>query len=117
MTISIAACHQTAYTLNGGWRWLRTTVNVGRYPLTACRIVRSGPDGPILNLPDTALNRTILIEVPGNVQRLKQDAFPQAEDWRYAQRAAFRWVFDNCYMANDFVDGTFILIPNDGCGL
>lgn len=86
-------------------------------PLTAHRIVRSGPDAPILDLPDTARGETMLIEAPENVQRLKRDTIAQAQAWRDAQRAAFRWAFDNGYMANDFVDGAFVLVPDDGCGL
>lgn len=86
-------------------------------PVTAHRIVRSGPSGPILDLPDTSRRETILIEAPENVQQLKRDAIAQARAWRSAQRSAFRWAFDNGYMANDFVDGAFVLVPDDGCGL
>lgn len=86
-------------------------------PETARRVVRSGEYGPVLELPDAPPDGTVLIEAPENVQQLKRDDMAQALAWRYAQREAFGWAFANGYMANDFVDGTFVMVPYDGRGL
>lgn len=86
-------------------------------PADAVSILVSRPEGPALELPSERPPGPIRIATPVNVQRLKRENMALATAWRSAQREAFRWAFAHGYMASDFVDGAFHLVPDDGLGL
>ncbi len=100
------------------WRLNRTSAadDRGYPPRSALSIVTSSGDRPVLAIPPQHPGLPVLIEAPRNIQRLKGQNIEIAQAWRQAQRKAFTWAFGKGYLADDFRDGAFVLVPSDGIG-
>ncbi len=89
----------------------------GCSPRSAVRIVTSSGERPVLAIPAEHPGVPVLIEAPRNIQQLKGENIEMAQAWRQAQRKAFTWAFGKGYLADDFRDGAFVLVPGDGIAL
>lgn len=93
--------------LRDGKRWSGTTVP----PQTILRDRGGNPElwtqGIVLDLP-------IAIEIPRDLQTMKREAPDTALAWRLAVRRAFTTAFEKGYLACDFRDGAYILLPQTG---
>jgi predicted GNAT superfamily acetyltransferase len=73
-------------------------------------LVRQGKE-PELCLEDVPPDCPLAVQVPADIQALKQQDAESALHWRVAVRQAFSWALSRGYIARDFVDGAYILVP------
>ncbi len=66
---------------------------------------------PELQLDNIQANLPVTIEIPRDLQVIKRDAPDVALLWRMAVRQAFSMSFDKGYVARDFRDGAYVLMP------
>jgi predicted GNAT superfamily acetyltransferase len=70
-------------------------------------------DLPELRLGDVPPGRPLAIQVPADIQGLRQRDDRAALLWRVAVREAFTWAFSRGYVAADFDEGAHILFPSE----
>jgi predicted GNAT superfamily acetyltransferase len=75
-------------------------------PILACQ-----GNEPELCLQDVPPDCPLAIHVPADIQELKRRDQESALAWRVAVRRAFSWALGRGYVARDFVEGAYILVP------
>ena len=70
-------------------------------------------DLPELRLGGVPSDQPLAIQVPTDIQALRQHDAKSALLWRMAVREAFTWAFSRGYVAGDFDDGAHILFPSE----
>lgn len=67
---------------------------------------------PVTRIPDSDPYRPLAIQVPRDIQGIRQAEPATAAAWRTATRHAFSWAFERGYVARDFVSGAHLLFPS-----
>ncbi len=92
---------------------LRVSRKTLRAAQPAVPILMDLADLPELRLGDVPSDHPLAIQVPPDIQALRQRDAKSALLWRMAVREAFTWAFSRGYVAGDFDDGAHILFPSD----
>ncbi len=65
---------------------------------------------PSLTLDHGSEARTLRIDAPRDIQRLKRESPEIALEWRLSQRTALDWALERGYVVRDFSGGAYVLI-------
>lgn len=84
-----------------------------RHAHPAVPILMELADLPELRFGDVPADRPVAIQVPADIQALRQRDAKAALLWRMAVREAFTWAFSRGYVARDFDEGAHILFPKE----
>ena len=91
-------------------------------PVPPAPLSVSAPPTPILvdeeGAPSLRLDRApegapLSVRIPGDITAIKERDPAAALEWRQALRRALSWAFAHGYVARDFGDGAYLLLPDE----
>jgi predicted GNAT superfamily acetyltransferase len=91
---------------------LSATVPKVNARITPAAILTERAGSPELRLGGVPASRPVTIHIPRDLQALKRNAPDDALSWRLAVRRAFRWALSRGYVAQDFADSAYLLLPS-----
>ncbi len=68
---------------------------------------------PTLRLDDAPAGAPLVAQIPTDIGRIRERDAGAALAWRLALRRALSWAFMQGYMARDFADGAYLLVPDE----